>query len=80
MPKQKKSFNFEDSIDELETLVAELEEGEMSLEESLAAFEKGVKLTRECQKHLSEAEQKVSLLIGDEDDLELVDFEDEDED
>jgi exodeoxyribonuclease VII small subunit len=80
MPKQKKSFNFEDSIEELETLVSDLEEGELSLEESLAAFEKGIKLTRECQQHLNEAEQKVSLLIGDEEELELVDFEDDEED
>ncbi len=47
---------------ELETLVETLEQGDLPLEKALAAFEKGVKLTRDCQQALSEAEQKVTLL------------------
>lgn len=65
MPKKSPNFNFEESLVELDTLVNKLEEGSLSLEESLATFEQGIKLTRACQKHLNEAEQKVSLLIDD---------------
>jgi exodeoxyribonuclease VII small subunit len=56
--------SFEDTLTELETLVDTLEEGELTLEQSLAAFERGVKLTRTCQKALDEAEQKVRILTG----------------
>lgn len=55
--------NFESTLKELETIVHDLEAGEMSLEESLSAFERGVKLTRECQSALEKAEQRVNLLI-----------------
>lgn len=58
-----KSPSFESSLAELESLVEAMEEGDMSLEDSLAAFEKGVKLTRQCQQQLSAAEQKVELLM-----------------
>lgn len=51
---------------ELEEIVERLEAGELSLEKSLAQFEKGVKLSRECQKALADAEQKVQILLGDE--------------
>ena len=74
MPKKKPELNFEQSIQQLETMVANLEQGELSLEESLAIFEQGIKLTRECQQQLATAEQKVSLLIGDNENMQLVDF------
>ena len=54
--------NFEDALAELETLVGTLEKGELTLEDSLAAFERGIKLTRTCQTALEEAEQKVQIL------------------
>ncbi len=63
MPKKKTATLFEDSLFELEQLVAQLEQGDISLEESLKAFERGVNLTRTCQKALQEAEQKVQILI-----------------
>jgi len=64
MPAEKaKTFNFEKSIKELEKLVDQLETGELSLENSLKHFEKGIKLTRECQDALKKAEQKVQVLI-----------------
>jgi exodeoxyribonuclease VII small subunit len=62
MPKGKK-IDFEASLGQLEQLVDQMEEGELSLEDSLKAFEAGVKLTRECQQALADAEQKVSLLM-----------------
>ncbi|MDO9142286.1 MAG: exodeoxyribonuclease VII small subunit [Methylobacter sp.] len=63
MPKKKPPTLFEDSLAELEQLVNQLEQGELSLEESLTSFERGVNLTRTCQKALQEAEQKVQILI-----------------
>jgi len=54
----------EKSLVELETLVEKLEGGDLSLEETLKYFERGVKLTRECQATLKEAEQKVEILLN----------------
>ncbi|ROS01608.1 exodeoxyribonuclease VII small subunit [Sinobacterium caligoides] len=54
-----KKVNFEKSLSELETIVEQLEDSELSLEDSLKQFEKGIKLTRECQQALDEAEQRV---------------------
>ncbi len=53
----------EKSLDELEALLKELESGELTLEAALAHFERGVTLTRQCQKALQEAEQKVEILL-----------------
>lgn len=55
--------DFEKSLDELETLVRNLEQGELSLEQSLTTFERGVKLTRACQLALKSAEQRVEQLV-----------------
>ena len=55
--------DFEKSLDELEKLVHDLEQGDLSLEQSLTAFERGVKLTRECQQALKTAEQRVEQLV-----------------
>ena len=62
MPR-KKNFQFEESLAQLEALVEQMEDGDLSLEDSLKAFEKGIKLTRECQQALKQAEQKVQLLM-----------------
>jgi exodeoxyribonuclease VII small subunit len=55
--------DFETAMRDLEELVERLEQGDLSLEESLAAFERGVMLTRACQTALKEAEQKVEILL-----------------
>jgi len=68
------SFDFEKALENLEELVTSMEEGDLSLEDSLKAFETGIKLTRECQGALKAAEQKVQVLInenGDTEDLDL---------
>ncbi len=65
-PKTKKPLNFEQALGDLEALVTAMESGEMSLEASLKAFEQGVRLTRDCQQALTEAEQKVQLLLSEE--------------
>jgi len=54
--------SFERALDELEQLVQKMEKGEQSLDESLAAYERGIALYRECQKALEQAEQRVRLL------------------
>ena len=54
--------HFEQSLDELEQLVGKMEHGEMSLEDSLAAYERGVGLYRRCHAALEQAEQSVRLL------------------
>lgn len=61
--KSKTNLNFEKSLTELETVIQQLETGQISLEESLTAFEQGVKLARSCQDALKNAEQKVQILI-----------------
>ena len=63
MTRQKQATpDFEAALAELETIVQRLEQGELSLEESLRQFERGVVLTRSCQKSLRQAEQKIKVL------------------
>lgn len=61
--KQSSKTNFETQLTELESIVDQLESGELPLEDALKVFEKGVKLSRQCQQLLSEAEQKVMTLM-----------------
>ena len=60
--KKSKGLSFEEALDELETLVDTMERGDLSLEDSLKSFERGVQLTRTCQEALKNAEQKVEIL------------------
>lgn len=63
MAKKKNTNSFEESLAELQALVERMESGNLTLEESLADFEKGIGLTRECQSALTDAEQKVHMLL-----------------
>ena len=56
--------SFEKSVEELDAIVSKMESGELSLDESLKLFEKGVKLTRVCQKTLEDAETKIEELMA----------------
>ena len=56
--------DFEQSLTELEALVAKLEQGDVPLEEALKTFERGVALTRQCQTALRTAQQKVEVLLS----------------
>ena len=76
--KQQPELNFEEALGELERLVNLMEEGELSLEDSMKAFEKGIKLTRECQTALQKAEQKVQILLDENGKTEAFKIEDED--
>jgi exodeoxyribonuclease VII small subunit len=57
-------MRFSDALGELETIVSALESGQLDLEDSLARYERGVALLRACQARLTEAEQKVTMLMG----------------
>lgn len=57
---------FEEALQELETVVQRLEDGNLSLDESLALFEDGIKLSRLCSQRLDEAEKKVEILLKNE--------------
>ncbi len=72
--KDSDTLSFEQALSELESLVETLERGELSLEESLKTFERGIELTRTCQQALKEAEQKVEILSGDNPDADLEPF------
>ena len=59
----KKNINLEKSLTDLETLVEELESGDLPLDKAMKKFEEGIKLTRGCQAALKDAEQKVEILL-----------------
>ncbi len=61
-----KNQTFESSLGELEKIVRKLEDGDLSLEESLKLFEDGVRISRECQERLNQAERRIEILLKDE--------------
>lgn len=64
-PALPEGIRFSDALAELETIVAALESGQLDLEDSLERYERGVALLRACQTRLAEAEQRVTMLMGD---------------
>lgn len=77
---KKPSIDLEKSLASLETIVEELESGDLPLEKAMQKFEEGVKLTRSCQSALRDAEQKVEILLksaGGEESLEDFDVEED---
>ncbi len=75
MARKKAALDFEQSLAELQQLVERLESGELSLEDSLICFEQGIGLTRDCQAALSQAEQKVQILLEGDGSLQEAPFE-----
>jgi len=71
---KKQAPDFEQAMEELESLVTAMESGELSLEQSMEYFERGIQLTRSCQKSLSDAEQRVKLLVRKAGQEKLIDF------
>lgn len=57
-------MDFEKKLKRLEDIVSKMEKGDLALEESLKIFEEGIKLSRECQTQLSQAEEQVKKLVG----------------
>jgi exodeoxyribonuclease VII small subunit len=68
---KKDTVNFESSLKKLEQIVAKLEDGDISLEDSVKSFEEGIVLVKECQKQLSSAELKVKKLLDSGDTVDL---------
>lgn len=76
--KSSKSTDFEGALDELEQLVERMEQGETRLEDALQDFERGIALTRTCQKSLADAEQKVQILLEQNANADAEDFDQDD--
>ncbi|MGV3344808.1 exodeoxyribonuclease VII small subunit [Enterobacteriaceae bacterium LUAb1] len=75
MPKKaEQSPTFEASLAQLEQIVARLENGELPLEDALAEFERGVRLARQSQQKLQQAEQRVQILLSNDKDADLTPF------
>ncbi len=55
--------NFEKNMENLENIVTELESGDLNLDESIAKFEEGIKISKECNKILEDAEKKITILL-----------------
>ena len=70
--------DFEKSLEELETLVEQLESGDLSLDDSLAQFKRGVELTRHCQTVLEKAQQTVEKLVDPDDEASAAPLDDRD--
>lgn len=68
-------MTFEATLEELDSLVEQLENGDLALDDALKKFERGISLARAGQSKLSEAEQRVSILLSNDDNAELSDFE-----
>ena len=77
MAARQKKLDYEAAVKELESVVEKLEDGDISLEESLKLYERGVLLTRDCQESLQAAEQKVKMLMQQSGQDVLVDFDPE---
>ncbi len=65
MKNNEQSRTFEASLEALEQIVRELEQGDLPLERSLQLFEHGIRLSRECQERLSQAERRIEILLKD---------------
>lgn len=66
--------SFEQEMEELEKIVAELETGKLNLDESVAKFEEGVKISKECNEMLENAEKKITMLINQDGEAKEEDF------
>ena len=72
--KKENDFKFESALNELEDIVKTMEQGDLSLDKSLEAFEEGVKLTRNCQQALKNAEQRILQVQATDHGIEMSDF------
>ncbi|TRX57332.1 exodeoxyribonuclease VII small subunit [Thalassomonas sp. M1454] len=74
MVKKTENISFEQSINELESIVNDLEQGDLSLEDSMTLFERGLNLSQASQEKLSQAEQKIQILLNKDGEEQLQDF------
>lgn len=75
--KKTENLSFEQSMQELEGIVSQMEQGELSLEDALQSFERGIALARHSQQKLKQAEQKVQILMEQNGQTSLLDFDPE---
>lgn len=71
------SKSFEENIEDLEKIVTELEKGDLNLDDSVSKFEEGIKLSKECNKILEDAEKKITILLNEEENIKEENFETE---
>ncbi|MGN1297174.1 MAG: exodeoxyribonuclease VII small subunit [Clostridia bacterium] len=71
------SKSFEEKIEDLERIVTELENGDLSLDDSVSKFEQGIKISKECNKILEEAEKKITILVNQDGEIKEKDFQTE---
>ncbi len=64
-----KGINFEDAMKKLEEITAQLEKGDLSLDESVKKFEEGINLSKECNKILEDSERRINILINNDGDV-----------
>jgi len=74
--KKPENQSFEESMNELENIVENLEQGDLSLEDSMKLFERGLSLSQVSQSKLSQAEQKIQILLNKNGEQQLADFDD----
>lgn len=67
--------NFENQMEKLEQIVAQLEKRDLSLDESVTKFEEGIKISKECNKILEDAEKKITILVNEDGEIKEKDFE-----
>lgn len=68
------SKSFEEQMEELEKIVSELEKGDLNLDASVTKFEEGIKISKECNKTLEEAEKKITMLVNKDGEIEEENF------
>ncbi len=69
-----KELNFEENMNKLEKIVQELEKGDLNLDDSIKKFEEGMKISKECNKYLEDAEKKITVLIENKNEITEEDF------
>lgn len=79
MAGKKADLNFETAIEQLEEIAKELEKGDLNLETSVSKFEEGMKLSKECNELLENAEKRITILLKEGDNLKEEKFEQEEE-
>ena len=72
------SKSFEENMEELEKVVAELEKGDLNLDDSVSRFEQGIKISKECSKILEDAEKKITILVKKDDEMKEENFQTKD--
>lgn len=72
-----KEISFEENIEKLEKIVAELEKGELNLDDSMKRFEEGIEISKKCNEILENAEKKITILLKDGEDIQETDFKQE---